>query len=171
MTLSTVLLLVVLFLWILLEMVLEYFFLSPLNANKQDRWYSKIFNVVILSSVGGWGVDGRGRVQARAACRALFAARGLLAAGGWIAAEVLRDSDAQKTLHRGSCHPARAPADPAWTVPGGAPSFLHGRITVFLWPCVVRRLLGNYADQPLTRPYRFSQCCAAGQHALSHAPP
>jgi len=54
MTVSTFLLVTVLSLWISLELCLEYFFRSPPNANKQDGGASKIFNVVILSSVGGW---------------------------------------------------------------------------------------------------------------------
>ena len=54
MTISAVLLVAVLSLWILLEMCLECFFRSPLNANKQDAGSSIIFNVVILSSVGSW---------------------------------------------------------------------------------------------------------------------
>lgn len=56
MTISTIFLVTALSVWILLEMGLEYFFRSPLNANKQDRWSSKIFNVVILSSVVGWAL-------------------------------------------------------------------------------------------------------------------
>ncbi|MBU2768056.1 isoprenylcysteine carboxylmethyltransferase family protein [Acidithiobacillus ferrivorans] len=56
MTVSTILLVSALLLWMLLEMGLEYFFRSPLNANKQDPWSSKIFNVVILSSIVGWGL-------------------------------------------------------------------------------------------------------------------
>ena len=51
---SAVLLLAVLSAWILLELYLEYFFRSPMNANKQDGGSSKIFNAVILSSVGSW---------------------------------------------------------------------------------------------------------------------
>ncbi|MBU2743374.1 MULTISPECIES: methyltransferase family protein [Acidithiobacillus] len=40
--------------WILLELYLEYFFRSPMNANKRDDGFSKIFNVVIVSSLGNW---------------------------------------------------------------------------------------------------------------------
>ncbi|MBU2768960.1 isoprenylcysteine carboxylmethyltransferase family protein [Acidithiobacillus ferrivorans] len=56
MTVSTILVVTALSVWVLLEMSLEYFFRSPLNANKQDRWSSKIFNVVILSSIVGWAL-------------------------------------------------------------------------------------------------------------------
>lgn len=83
MTLSTALLLVVLSLWILLETVLECFFRSPLNANKQDRWHSKIFNAVILSSVGGWAltVAAEFRHEPHAALYLPRVACSLLAAG------------------------------------------------------------------------------------------
>lgn len=56
MTASVILLLVAVTLWILLELGLEAFFRSPIGANKQDGWHSKIFNVVILSSIGSWAL-------------------------------------------------------------------------------------------------------------------
>ena len=40
--------------WVLLELSLEYFFRSPMNANKRDGGSSKVFNAVIFSSVGSW---------------------------------------------------------------------------------------------------------------------
>ena len=54
MTISTILLVTELSVWIVLEIGLEAFFRSPLNAHKQDRWASKIFNAVIFSSIVGW---------------------------------------------------------------------------------------------------------------------
>ncbi|MBU2732357.1 MULTISPECIES: isoprenylcysteine carboxylmethyltransferase family protein [Acidithiobacillus] len=54
MMVSAVLLFALLSAWILLELYLEYFFRSPMNADRQDGGSSKIFNVVILSSVGSW---------------------------------------------------------------------------------------------------------------------
>ncbi|OFA17219.1 isoprenylcysteine carboxyl methyltransferase [Acidithiobacillus ferrivorans] len=54
MTVSAVLLLAALSAWILLELYLEYFFRSPMHANKQDAGSSTIFNTVIFASVGSW---------------------------------------------------------------------------------------------------------------------
>ncbi len=54
MMVSTALLLSLLSAWIVLELSLEYFFRSPMNANRQDGGSSKIFNVAILSIVGCW---------------------------------------------------------------------------------------------------------------------
>jgi protein-S-isoprenylcysteine O-methyltransferase len=54
MMVSAVLLLAALSAWILLELYLEYFFRSPVNADKQDGGASTIFNTVIFASVGSW---------------------------------------------------------------------------------------------------------------------
>ncbi len=83
MTASVILLLAVVILWILLEMGLEYFFRSPISANKQDGWHSKIFNVVILSSVGSWAltVAAEFRHEPHAALYLPRVACSLLAAG------------------------------------------------------------------------------------------
>ncbi|WP_163055063.1 hypothetical protein [Acidithiobacillus ferrooxidans] len=50
MTTSLILLLVAVTLWILLELGLEAFFRSPIGANKQDGWHSKIFNQIARES-------------------------------------------------------------------------------------------------------------------------
>ena len=54
MTVSAVLLLAALSAWILLELYLEYFFRSPMHANRQDGGSSSIFNTAIFASVGSW---------------------------------------------------------------------------------------------------------------------